>query len=88
MDNVKGIGYKEGSHFLRNVGYENLAILDRHVLRVLNEGCIIDCIPNTLTEKRYLAVEEELEGLVDEVGLSLAEIDLYIWYMATGKILK
>lgn len=88
VDNVKGIGYKEGSHFLRNVGYDDLAILDRHVLRVLDEGELIDCIPKTLTKKRYLAIEKDLEGVIEEVGLSLAQTDLYIWYMDTGKILK
>lgn len=28
LENVKGLGYKEASHFLRNIGYRNLAILD------------------------------------------------------------
>ncbi len=36
VDRVRGIGYKEASHFLRNIGLgEELAILDRHVLRVM-----------------------------------------------------
>ena len=29
---VRGIGYKEASHFLRNVGYRGYAILDKHML--------------------------------------------------------
>src|SRR3989344_6195877 len=33
VKNVKGVGYKEAAHFLRNVGYRELAILDRHILR-------------------------------------------------------
>ncbi len=88
VENVKGIGYKEGSHFLRNVGYRDLAILDRHVLRVLERAGLIECVPKTLTKRRYLSIEKEVETLVEEVDLSLAEIDLYIWYMSTGKVLK
>ena len=33
---IKGLGYKEASHFLRNIGLgESLAILDRHILKIL-----------------------------------------------------
>src|SRR5262249_57668571 len=30
--NVRGIGYKEASHFLRNIAYRGYAILDKHLL--------------------------------------------------------
>ena len=36
VENIKGLGYKEASHFLRNIGLgEELAILDRHILKNL-----------------------------------------------------
>ena len=38
---VKGIGYKEASHFLRNVGYHGYAILDKHILRALHAHGVI-----------------------------------------------
>lgn len=88
VDNVKGIGYKEGSHFLRNVGYEDLMILDRHILRIIEEEGVIDQVPNTLTRKRYLEIEGEVEELASRVDLSLGVLDLYLWYMCTGEILK
>lgn len=88
VENVKGIGYKEGSHFLRNVGYEGLAILDRHVLRIIDRCDVISEIPNTLTKKRYLSIEEKVKELAEDLGISTAELDLYIWYLDTGKILK
>ncbi|KXB06857.1 N-glycosylase [candidate division MSBL1 archaeon SCGC-AAA382C18] len=88
VDNVKGIGFKEGSHFLRNIGYRDLMILDRHVLRVADRWGVIDEIPNTLTKKRYLSIEKEIEKLSNRMGLPLGEIDLYIWYMDTEKVLK
>ncbi len=88
VENVMGIGYKEGSHFLRNVGYENVMIVDRHILRILCDECVIDEEPNTLTKKRYLNIEERVEELAERTDISLAEIDLYLWYLETGKILK
>lgn len=86
--NVRGSGYKEGSHFLRNVGYKNPVILDRHILRILEKRDVIDCIPRTLTAKRYLSIEKEVEELASRVRLPPAALDLYLWYMETGQILK
>ncbi|MEM2906208.1 MAG: N-glycosylase/DNA lyase [Candidatus Bathyarchaeia archaeon] len=88
VENVKGLGYKEASHFLRNVGYLNVAVLDRHVLRALAEHGVIDEVPKTLTKRRYLEIERRLEALAENVGLTLGELDLYLWYTRTGRVLK
>jgi len=88
VEHVRGLGYKEASHFLRNVGYMNVAILDRHVLRLLAEHGVIAEVPKTLTRRRYLEIEKRLEALAKAVGLSLGELDLYLWYMRTRKVLK
>lgn len=85
--NVKGIGYKEASHFLRNIGYENLAIIDFHIIDVLAKHEIIEK-PKALTKKKYLEIEELLRKIAIRSNLNLAELDLYLWYMETGKILK
>jgi N-glycosylase/DNA lyase len=86
--NVKGLGYKEASHFLRNVGYKDVAILDRHILRVLNEYGLIQEVPTNLTKKNYYAIEEKICDLAERSNLSLAELDLYLWYMQTGEVVK
>ena len=57
VKNIKGLGYKEASHFLRNVGYSNLAIIDRHILRFLYKEKLIKKIPKTVTHKKYLEYE-------------------------------
>lgn len=88
VKNIKGFGYKEASHFLRNIGYKNVAIIDRHILRLAERHGIIKQIPDTLSRKEYLGIEEKLERLAEEAGITLAELDLYLWYMETGKILK
>jgi len=85
--NVKGLGLKESSHFLRNIGYDSLAIVDFHIVDILERNGLI-VRPKTLTSKRYLEIESVLKRLADRLGMSLAELDLYLWYMETGKILK
>ncbi len=87
-ENVRGVGYKESSHFLRNVGFDDVAILDRHVLSVLHEHGSIDGVPRSLTRGRYLEIERKLEELARKLGLTLGELDLYLWYLKTGKVLK
>jgi len=87
VKNIKGIGYKEASHFLRNIGYENVAILDFHILDLLEKYKIIKK-PKSLTKRRYMEIEKILEKMAERAKLSLAELDLYLWYIETGKILK
>jgi N-glycosylase/DNA lyase len=87
VENIYGVGYKEGSHFLRNLGFTDFAILDFHIMDILAR-CGSIKKPRTLTKKRYLEVEEKLRGIAGALNLSLSELDLYLWYIETGKILK
>jgi len=79
--NVKGLGWKESSHFLRNVAYTNYAILDKHVLRIMHQYGLIDEIPKGWTKKRYLDYEERLRKVANDFGEHLGKFDLYLWYM-------
>jgi N-glycosylase/DNA lyase len=87
VDNVRGVGFKEASHFLRNIGYTDYAILDFHILDVLEENKII-MRPKTMTAKRYLEIEDAVRKLGDSLNMNMAELDLYLWYLETGRILK
>ena len=85
---IKGLGYKEASHFLRNVGYRGYAILDKHVLRSLAElGFIGDPKPPN-TKLTYLRVEERFRDLTIQADINFDELDLVLWSMKTGVILK
>lgn len=88
VKNIKGLGYKEASHFLRNVGYFNLAILDRHILRLLHEHKIINTIPKSLTRNTYIEIEKKFSSLAEKLKMTESELDLYMWYLKTGEILK
>jgi N-glycosylase/DNA lyase len=85
---VKGLGYKEASHFLRNIGYGGYAILDKHVLRCLAELKIIDDPKPPNTRSRYLTVEEKLRKLTEAVEIDFDELDLVLWSIKTGSVLK
>ncbi len=89
VENVMGLGMKESSHFLRNIGFaSDLAILDRHILKNLHEHKALDELPKTLTEKKYLEIENKMKEFADKVGIPFEELDLLFWSEETGMIFK
>ena len=85
---IKGLGYKEASHFLRNVGYRGYAILDKHVLRSLAELGFIDDPKPPNTKLKYQTVEDRFRDLTKQAGIDFDELDLVLWSIKTGVILK
>jgi len=85
---IKGFGMKEASHFLRNLGRKDLAIIDRHILKVLLKYGVIKDLPKTLTRKRYISLEKSLREVAEMCDLNLAELDLYLWYSETGFVFR
>ncbi|MFH1439216.1 MAG: N-glycosylase/DNA lyase [Candidatus Woesearchaeota archaeon] len=96
VNNIKGLGMKESSHFLRNIGHQNLAILDFHIINLLVEHGIVERQyknkqsnkPKSLTKKKYSDIENKLSLLCEKTDLTQSEMDLYLWYLETGKVLK
>ncbi|MEM4335495.1 MAG: N-glycosylase/DNA lyase [Candidatus Anstonellales archaeon] len=87
VKNVKGLGYKEASHFLRNVGFMDLGIVDFHIVDLLVKNRMIKK-PKAITRKKYFEIEGVLKKLAERTGLEPGELDLYLWYIETGKVLK
>jgi N-glycosylase/DNA lyase len=87
VKNIKGLGFKESSHFLRNIGFFDYAIIDFHIIDILAENNLIER-PKTLNKENYLKIEKKLEALAKKTNLALGELDLYLWYMETGTIFK
>jgi N-glycosylase/DNA lyase len=88
VGNVKGFGWKEASHFLRNIGYRDLAILDRHILRNLKKYKVMKTIPRSLTPRRYRAIEAKFAQFAKRIGITIDELDILFWSEETGEILK
>ena len=85
---IKGLGYKEASHYLRNIGFKGYAILDKHILRSLAElGYIEDPKPPG-NRTKYLATEQKLKKLAADLKIDFDELDLVLWSLKTGEILK
>lgn len=85
---IKGLGYKEASHFLRNIGVKGHAILDKHVMRCLAEVGVCETSKPPATRTRYLEVEQQLLGFAKEIRINCDELDLVLWSMKTGEVLK
>jgi len=87
IKNIKGIGYKEASHFLRNIGFFDFAILDRHILDILKKLNVIK-INGSLSKKKYLEIEEKFREFSNKIKIPMAHLDLLFWSIKTNKIFK
>ncbi len=86
---VRGMGLKEASHFLRNIGFtQELAILDRHILKNLAKLGVIEGIPSTLTKGKYLEIEGRMKDFSRKVEIPLSHLDLLFWSRESGEIFK
>jgi len=89
VKNIKGMGYKEASHFLRNTGFgENLEILDRHILKNLFLADVIDEIPSNMSRRVYEGIEEKMVLFSNKIKIPLAHLDFVMWYKEAGEIFK
>ncbi len=87
VKNIKGIGYKEASHFLRNVGIFDFAILDKHIMRLMDENNYIDDVKLS-TGSDYIKNELIFKKIARKFHMKPGVMDIYLWKIATGKILK
>jgi N-glycosylase/DNA lyase len=85
---IKGLGYKEASHYLRNIGFKGYGILDKHIVRCLHELNIIDSSKPPPTRGRYLDTEQKMRDFAAQAHIDFDELDLLLWSMKTGEILK
>ncbi|MEP6569934.1 MAG: N-glycosylase/DNA lyase [Acidobacteriota bacterium] len=85
---IKGLGYKESSHYLRNIGLLGYAILDKHVMSCLADLNVVETAKPPTTRARYLEIEERLRLFAREIKIDFDELDLVLWSMKTGEVLK
>lgn len=87
--NIKGLGYKEASHFLRNIGLgKDIAIIDRHILKNLKKYGAIKCIPASISRNNYINMEEAMRNFSKKVKIPMEELDLLFWSTQTGFVFK
>ncbi|MCK5780786.1 MAG: N-glycosylase/DNA lyase [Psychrilyobacter sp.] len=89
VKNIKGIGYKEASHFLRNIGFcDEVAILDRHILKNIQKLGVIKEVPKTITPKKYLEIEKKIDKYCKKIEIPMDHFDLLLWYLEAGEVFK
>lgn len=88
LGEVNGMGLKECSHALRNIGRTGLSILDRHILRCLQEYKVIARIPKTLSKSEYFEIEDRFSVFSKRIQISMDSLDFFFWLKATGLIFK
>ncbi len=74
VKSVKGLGWKTASHFLRNLGATDLAIIDTHVLKFLG----VEGRSGTFKES-YIDLEDQFRKIANKKKLSVAELDIIVW---------
>jgi N-glycosylase/DNA lyase len=85
VSTVPGIGPKQASLFLRNVGFaDDLAILDVHVLRYLSwmSGATLGRRPNMSNLRRYERHEKRLSHYAREANVAVGDMDVAVWVTA------
>lgn len=88
-ENVMGMGYKEASHFLRNIGFvEDLAILDRHILKNMKIYGLIPELPKSINPKTYHELENKLKEFSIMTEIPMGHLDFIFWYKETNTVFK
>lgn len=86
---IKGYGFKESSHFLRNIGRgSEIAILDRHILKSLKSCGVIKEVPASISSKKYLSIEKKMKQFSSGIEIPMAALDMVFWYRQTGYFFK
>jgi len=85
---IKGIGYKEASHFLRNIGLKGYAILDKHIINSLHEFGVIESAERPKNREEYLEMEKKFKEFSYKAGIDIDDMDLLLWSRKNGRILK
>jgi N-glycosylase/DNA lyase len=86
---VSGIGFKEASHFLRNIGLgQKTCILDTHVLNQLVALEVISEKPKTLTKNKYLEIESVMIKFAKKQGIPIDALDLVFMLMENPEVIK
>lgn len=85
---INGFGMKESSHYLRNIGYRNIAILDRHILKHLVQCAVYKEAPKVSSVKSYIETETKFRRFAKSTGIDMDVLDILFWSYESGIILK
>ena len=74
---------------MRNIGFfEEIAILDRHILKNLKKYRAIKSVPKNLSSKKYFEIENQMKKFSEKIKIPMHELDLLFWSEETGEIFR
>lgn len=80
VDRAYGIGPKQSSLFLRNIGYSSdVAVLDTHVLTFMRLMGLCDEVRSPSSLRHYERIEERLAAFALGRGIGLDRLDVSVW---------
>jgi N-glycosylase/DNA lyase len=80
IHSVSGIGLKQASLFIRNVGIStDFAILDTHVVRYMREIGLVRALPRSISPDMYYVLESVLSRYAQQLGQPVGHVDRAIW---------
>ncbi|MDR1902664.1 MAG: hypothetical protein LBQ88_10325 [Treponema sp.] len=86
---VSGIGFKEASHFLRNIGFGGrTCILDTHIINQLVQNGLLPKKPKSLTEKKYLEIEQTMIQFAAQEHIPVDVLDMVFMFKENPNITK
>lgn len=89
VKNIKGYGFKEASHYLRNIGLgSDIAILDRHILKNMILLGLIEDLPKGINRADYYFYEKKLSKFSEIINIPLNHLDFVLWYKEAGEVFK
>jgi Thermostable 8-oxoguanine DNA glycosylase len=89
VEELKGVGWKTASHFLRNVGYgDDFAILSGYIAKKLHQLGITGSPEPPGNREEYMEMEQKFRTLAKETGIGVRELDLVLWSMETGEVFR
>jgi len=89
VGDIKGLGWKGASHFLRNIGYGNgFAIISSYIVQDLVKLGLKEEPEPPKNKEEYLEDERKLQELAEELNIDIKALDLVLWSMETGEVFK
>ena len=49
---------------------------------------VIEEVPKSLTEKRYMEIEQKFLEFSEKIGIPIDELDLFFWSSEAGEVFK
>lgn len=79
-----GFQFKESSHYLRNIGFTGLCIIDKHVLFLMKEFGVLKSANPPKNKQSYFEIEKKILKFAKHNKYDIDVLDLALWSYRSG----